>query len=359
MRGFLVLLAVVLAFPAAQLRAGDDLVGLERIIAAWLESPHGDYHSRSFTYWNADGEVPTSCATCHSETGMLDFLGVGGLTPGEIDHPGAINSPIGCASCHTEEGHALDAVTFPSGVEATGLGASATCMVCHQGRQSNDQVAARVDGKALDEVSDELSFVNIHYGASAAVMYGAAARGGVQYDGRSYVGQFMHVPAANTCSDCHNPHSTEVEPASCLACHTEGADDLRDIRVQHVDFAATGDRAGGIHTEIEAFRDALFDAIRRYADEVVGEPIAYGGGFPYFFASPDGTGTMPDDMLSRDNRYQHWTPRLLKAAYNYQVARLNPGAYAHNPRYMMQLLHDSLHSLSEAIDIDMTGMIRP
>lgn len=354
---FLPLIAC-LALPAASLRADDGLEGLERLVAAWLDSPHGNYHSLSFTYWNEQGQVPESCAMCHSETGFLDFLGVGGLTAGGVDHPGTINTVIGCASCHTAEAHALDAVTFPSGVEVAGLGSSATCMVCHQGRQSSDQVEARVAGKALDEVSEELAFLNIHYAASAATMLGSVARPGYQYEGRSYAGQFMHVPGADTCVACHEPHSTQVETDGCLACH-RGVEEMRDIRTQHQDFAGTGDRSGGIHAEIMALHDQLLDAIRLYADEVAGTPIAYFGSFPYFFADPTGTGDLSSEMATRDNRYQSWTPRLLKAAYNYQVVAKDPGGYVHNPRYILQLLHDSLADLAEAVELDISRIIRP
>ncbi len=59
------------------------------------------------------------------------------------------------------------------------------------------------------------------------------------------------------------------------------------------------------------------------------------------------------------NRYQSWTPRLLKAAYNYQVAAKNPGGYVHNPGYLLQLLHDSLESLSERVEVDIGRLSRP
>ncbi len=357
MRLLVISLLALLAFPATALRA-EGPEGLERLIAAWLESPHGNYNSPSFTYWNEQGQVPESCAMCHSETGFLDFLGVGGSTVGVVDHPGTINTVIGCASCHTAEAHALDAVTFPSGVEVAGLGSSATCMVCHQGRQSSDHVEARVAGKAEDEVSADLAFVNIHYAASAATMLGAEARPGYQYAGRSYAGRFMHVPGADTCVACHEPHSTQVESDGCLACH-RGVESLRDIRSQHQDFAGTGDRSGGIHAEIVALHGQLLDAIRLYAAEVAGTPIAYVGRFPYFFADPTGTGTLPTELATRDNRYQNWTPRLLKAAYNYQVVAKDPGGYVHNPRYMLQILHDSLENLAEAVTLDISRIRRP
>lgn len=346
-----------LLLTTASARA-DGMDGLERLIAAWLDSPHGNYHSRSFTYWNTDGAVPESCAMCHSETGFLDYLGVGGHTPGQVDHPGTINTVIGCASCHTAEAHALDAVSFPSGVEVAGLGESATCMVCHQGRQSADQVAARVAGKAEDEVSEELAFINIHYAASAATMMGSVARPGYQYAGRDYVGRFAHVPGADTCVACHEPHSTTVATDGCIACH-RGAEDLRDIRTQHRDFAGTDDRSGGIHSEIVALKAQLLDAIRLYAADVAGTPIAYAASHPYFFTDPTGTGVLSEDQITRDNRYQSWTPRLLKAAYNYQVASKDPGGYVHNPTYMVQILHDSLADLAEATGADVTHLTRP
>ncbi|MDN3722124.1 hypothetical protein QW131_30395 [Roseibium salinum] len=46
---------------------------LADLVEAWMASPHGDYHSRSFTYWNKDGEVPVECAACHSQPGFIDF----------------------------------------------------------------------------------------------------------------------------------------------------------------------------------------------------------------------------------------------------------------------------------------------
>ncbi len=52
-------------------------------------------------------------------------------------------------------------------------------------------------------------------------------------------------------------------------------------------------------------------------------------------------------------------PRLLKAAYNYQYVQKDPGAFAHNGKYVIQFLYDNLASLSTKVDVDMTGMIRP
>ncbi|MFN4101825.1 MAG: polyheme membrane-associated cytochrome C, partial [Pararhodobacter sp.] len=143
-------LVALLALPATS----EDLPS---IVDAWLASPHADHSSLSFTYWNQAGEVPQSCAACHSGPGFIDFLGADGSTPGVVDHPGPINSVIGCASCHTSAAHALDAVTLPSGVVLDGLGPNAVCTVCHSGRTSGDTVAAATGQIGDDTVSADLA----------------------------------------------------------------------------------------------------------------------------------------------------------------------------------------------------------
>jgi hypothetical protein len=354
-----VALVAGLAFSAAPAGAQQDGAALEALIETWLASPHGDYHSESFVHWNADGAVPEDCAACHSEPGFLDYLGADGTAAGIVDAPAAPQSPIGCAACHNAAAHALDAVTFPSGVAMSGLGSSAICMVCHQGRQSAASVAAATGTGDEDTVSSELRFLNIHYRASAATLMGAEAAGGYEYPGRSYAGRFLHVPGADTCVACHEPHSTEVATEGCLSCH-RGVDTLTAIRTRHADFDGDGDRAEGIHGEILTLQERLGAAIRVYAAEVAGTPVVYAAGaYPYFFTDLDRDGQAGPDEAVYPNRYQSWTPRLVKAAYNYQFAAKDPGAYAHNPAYMMQLLHDSLASLAEAAAIDLPDLPRP
>jgi hypothetical protein len=166
-----------LAVPVSA-QVGSDLA---RLTEQWLASPHGDYKSLTFTYWNKGGAVPVACAACHSQPGFVDYLGADGSAPGVVDHPAAINAPIGCASCHTSAAHALDSVPFPSGVTVNGLGSSAVCTVCHQGRQSGDNVTAGTKDIEEDTVSPGLVFLNVHYGVAAAVMHGDEVRGGYQY----------------------------------------------------------------------------------------------------------------------------------------------------------------------------------
>jgi hypothetical protein len=61
------------------------------------------------------------------------------------------------------------------------------------------------------------------------------------------------------------------------------------------------------------------------------------------------------DESNRDNSYASWTPSLLRAAYNYTWTLKDPGSFAHNGQYMLQVLYDTLQDIGG----DVSGMTRP
>jgi hypothetical protein len=77
--------------------------------------------------------------------------------------------------------------------------------------------------------------------------------------------------------------------------------------------------------------------------------------YPYFFADLNSNGAADPDEANRDNAFSSWTPKLLRAAYNYQYSAKDPGAFAHNGQYVMQLLYDGLVDMGA----DTSGMTRP
>ncbi len=56
--------------------------------------------------------------------------------------------------------------------------------------------------------------------------------------------------------------------------------------------------------------------------------------------------------------YASWTPRLLKAAYNWKFVGADTGIHVHNPHYALQLLYDSAEDLSAALGRELQGMAR-
>jgi hypothetical protein len=330
---------------------------------AWASSGHADAEAEAFVHWNEDGEVEVDCAKCHSTPGYLDFLGEDGSEAGVVDAAAPIGTTVNCDACHNDTASNLHTVAFPSGAEITTADNAARCMVCHQGRASGASVEASIADAGLADLntpSADLRFINIHYYAAAATLYGSEAGGGYQYEGKVYQMQNVHVPGYDTCTSCHNPHTLEVQVDECAACHdVEDVEDLRDIRMEgsQVDFDGDGDIEEGIAAEIEGMQELTYQAIQAYAADVAGTPIIYDTArYPYWFADTDGSGTVDEG----EEGYGSFTGNLLKAAYNYQVSQKDPGAYAHNPVYIIELLYDSIESLNGEISepLDMGALHR-
>ena len=332
--------------------AAGALVALEVEVpfeTRWESSGHADPCSEAFIHWDNDGEVSTRCAKCHSTHGFMDFIGADGSSPGEVNEPAELGTTIECVACHNDAATMMDSVTFPSGVEVTDLGDEARCMQCHQGRESSVSVNQRIDdSNAVDDdsVSSDLSFRNIHYFAAGATQFGGMTMGGYQYEGKTYDAKFAHVEELDTCDSCHDPHSLEIDIATCAVCHDDVVthEDLKDIRYygSASDYDGDGDEDEGIYDEITDLKDILYTAIQNYAASTIGVPIVYDShSYPYWF---DGSG----------GRYGDWTPRLVRATYNYQFSKKDTGAYAHGGKYLIQLLYDSIEDLDTVLAAGLT-----
>ena len=343
-RGILILLMfAVLVLGGALVCAAEDEHPEIPFEAQWALSGHADATAEAFIHWDEDDPplVSTRCAKCHSGAGYLDFLGIDGTEAGTNDNasePGVIT----CVACHNEATMAMDSVVMPSGAELTGLGSEARCMQCHQGRESGISVDAMIASAGVDDdaVSSDLSFRNIHYAAAAVTQFGALAMGGYQYEGKAYDTKFSHVEGFESCTDCHDPHTLEVRVEECSVCHVGvvEVDDLKSARLYGslADYDGDGNLSEGIYYQIEHLRDILYQAIQGYA-AAAGIPIAYDAhAYPYWFTD---TG----------ERYGTWTPRLVRAAYNYQASIKDTGAYAHGGKYFIQLLYDSIEDLDAGL----------
>ena len=337
-----------------------ETLGDEKIEKAWSESGHADGSAGAFSHWDDEGKIPTNCAACHSSTGFMDYIGADGSSSMSVDQEHATGTVVSCDVCHNDSVTTLDKIRFPSGTEVDPMSQqTASCMVCHQGRASTVTVDAKLGDTEDDIVDPELGFINIHYKAAAATLLGSVVKGGYEYQGNTYSGIFAHAPQFDTCTGCHDPHNLEVRFESCTTCHA-GASEPSAIRIDSKDYDGDSDVTEGIANEIQALHKSLGAAIMVYADQVNNAPILYTAArYPYFFNDSNGNRVADDAEIAYPNRYSSWTPRLLRAAYNYQYVAKDGGAYAHNPKYVLQLLYDSLKNMSEVIDIDLSNTHRP
>ena len=337
---------------------------VEEISEKWTNSGHADTEAESFVHWDEDEplEVPINCAKCHSAYGYLDYLGEDGSDAQSVDSAHPIGSVVTCSVCHNPSAHAKDIVFYPSGAAVEDLGQSANCAECHQGTRSGINVTNAVGELPEDEVNEELSFINVHYKIGGAVRYGSEVTVGYEYPGKDYLGFYPHVEEYQACTDCHDSHSLAITPSECAACHPVVSDlgDLRDIRIGSTrDFDGDGDISEGVYGEMSTIHEMLYAAIQDYASEVAGQPIIYAYSFPYWFNDTNGNGEADEDEANFCNQYASWTPRLVKATYNYHMVLEDPGGFMHNARYLIQIMVDSLSNLGETIDVEMSGLVRP
>ncbi len=338
--------------------------------AEWAASGHADRTSEAFTHWNEDGAVSSSCARCHSKGGFLDYIGADGSALYSVDADAALGTVVDCDTCHDPAANDLSHVVFPSGAEVDDLGGEARCMTCHQGRTSGATVDTDIAEAGLSEspdtVSPDIGFSNVHYYPAAATLYAAEAAGGYQYSGQVYDHRFRHVSGVDTCTDCHDAHSLEVKVDTCGSCHTgvSTMEDLPGIRMMASlasDYDGDGNTTEGIRFEIHGLAAQVLAKMQAYSTEQGLGAICYGEtAYPYWFVDTDADGACSATETVSENAWASWTPRLIKAAYNYQMAMKDPGNFAHNAKYSIQLLHDSLQDVNNGLTAptDLSAFVR-
>jgi hypothetical protein len=343
---------------------------IEDVTAKWEGSGHADMTSEAFNHWNEDdpAEVPPRCAVCHSSSGFRDYIGADGSAVGSVEMAGKIQDPVNCIVCHSTAAHELDSVKFPSGVELTGTGANSPCMTCHGGMGSGVSIANVTNGLPEDEPIGDQAIMGNHYFAAAAVHAGSDGGNGFEYQGKTYVGTFTHAPGVETCTSCHDPHSLRTRRPEnadtnlCQTCHSNvtGFQEYKTVTMSKVDFDGDG-VVESIYDEIEGMKAVLLQAMSQYSANVGdGTMFGFSGkAFPYSFIDTNKDGQITDDEAIFPNQYKLFTPRLLKAAYNYMFTVKEPGAYIHNGKYVLQLMFDSIEDLSAVSGVTTDSLTRP
>lgn len=326
----------------------------DETISDWFRSAHANAAAEAFSHWDDDGEIRAACATCHSGEGFRDFHGLDGTAPGSVDGPVNTGGVVDCGTCHNSGLSEVTEITFPSGLVHPVTGVEASCLTCHQGRSAGADVVAATETLAVDAPNAELRFINPHYATAAATWLGGYGGAGFHYDGRDYSGRFFHARPVESCNSCHEPHTLEVAFEPCLTCHQ--ADSPEDIRIARQSYDGSGNTSVGIRSDIDANAARLLKMIVSYTNDLVGAPVIYDGTrYPYFFSDANGDGVI-DTADGKPVAYDAWTPRSLRTAFNWKLVTADPGNFAHNPQYSLELLYDSIEDLSEPLGVAMDDL---
>jgi len=349
-------------------RQAAEARSVQEVSVDWWGSAHADASAEAFTHWNEDEPplVPVNCAKCHSGDGFLDFLGQDGSAGLAVDAPAAVNSVISCEVCHNEKADMLQVASFPSGAQISMGNPDALCGSCHSGTGAGADVKAAVGDYGDDELIADGAFAAPHYAFAAATQMGAEAESGYQYEGKSYAGRFLHANGVQTCTQCHDPHSLHIrqnygnDDNLCAACHSNvtGYADYRDVTVSKLDYDGNG-QVEGIYYEIEGMRGVLYRAMQQYASSRLSQPLLWTDQYPYWFNDSNANGEVDEGEAVFANQFKSITPRLMRAAFNFQFSAKDEAGYLHNGDYMLQLLYDSIEDLAQVVELDTSGLVRP
>lgn len=232
-------------------------------------------------------------------------------------------------------------------------------------------IAQAESAAALDaQLTANNKLVNSHYLGAAATVFGRDAAGWYQYPRSAtatiskayavYTGTNQHGVTAGKCTSCHDPHGLNVvtvTKTSCGRCHfkADGSPvasltELEETRQYGFEGNIDGKGTESLKAAIDDNAQTLLKAMQAYATNVVGTSICFtlnGGGGNYYFIDTNADGTC--DTATETTGYNKFTPRLLRAAYNYNFYMHEPGAWAHNPRYVNELLYDGIVDLNAGL----------
>jgi hypothetical protein len=256
------------------------------------------------------------------------------------------------------------------------------------------QVATVLDAP-LGSATSAFSWVNPHYLGAAATIWGAQAamyyQYPVTYDAtpatKTYRGGGSHRDAE--CTDCHNAHSLEVSDTmdcSATSCHhTHSGTTAQNLPALRLKTGRNydGGNDDGVYQNFLNMKATFYQAIQKYSAKLGNvnagtSTICFDDArYSYWFVATAaditngtctgtvGWGTIADATKTPPvaDSNTRWTPRLVRATYNYKFLAQDAGAWIHNPRYAAQIMYDAVKDLNAGLapadQIDVSAWTRP
>ncbi|MBI5439676.1 MAG: hypothetical protein HY900_00520 [Deltaproteobacteria bacterium] len=333
----------------------------------WAASGHADREALPFTKYRFKTQGEGVCSRCHTSTGFIYYVTTGSTIPVKGIKNNAINEVLGCKTCHvsyswkrrslkavsaayvaTTAGSKPDVVAYPD------AGESNLCLNCHVGRQSGDTI------KGLPATVDfaNTGFENSHYLTAGGTLF---AQTGYEFSGRDYTkaGTITHTGIGITAP------GTRMGKGPCVECHMSNAN---NHHFQPVARDGTGRIVRVLSTVCRSCHTGPLAATTEFLNQrkegfeaalaVQKAQLAKKGFFflealPYFFKSGDSADP-------KTNAVRNWVSagdgsekgratgeKNMGAAFNYNLLKHDPGAFAHNWRYTRELIYDSIDWLDD------------
>jgi hypothetical protein len=243
--------------------------------------------------------------------------------------------------------------------------------------------------EAVDAQLSGASYQDPHDLGAAATFFGGNAAGYYEYPvtwdpspGASTTKTYLRLGSHSsaTCTSCHDAHALAIPTTFVCGngCHnphlnTTGDQTMAGLRLKTGRWYIDNGADQGVYQNYVQMMAKLYTAIQRYSlakgNVSAGTAVicfTQPGSENFVVGSAEGQidGTCPTTTpWGAANSSTAYTPRLLRAVHNYKMLAQDPGAWAHNPRYVTQIMYDAIRDLNMGIaaasQINMTGWTRP
>jgi hypothetical protein len=326
-----------------------------------------DTEGPAFVHYDFKGSDRLACQRCHTSTGFKNF------SEDPLTYDPANNVFIAtdkqreliyCWACHSsnagdlrDPGVFADVSTYSEPAARISavpdLGGSNICMSCHSGNGSGQNVK---DADFATEISGQnFGGFNSHYLAAGGILFRTI---GYEFAGQDY---------SNILAFAHDQIGTTGDPdmgnnGPCAGCHmkTSNSHTLHNVLKSGTtvtDITAYNSICSKCHADKASLITTLNNHYTGYNEALdvistllaaLPTPIYYGPGYPYFFRQapyifPNAFTTWPD----KDT---------LGAAFNLNLLKHLPGAYAHNHVYTQRLIYDTIDFLDDGV-VDQVSVI--